>query len=192
MSGIQDAVSGMTRGRCQVCGVEVDGRSYYCSEHKPPKREKKQTPRAILVDSVEPVDKAPKIITGEHYWKVFGEAIVLGVNWLILKPLDQFEDAEALGEALMTPKDEVEALAKPVLRLFAQTPVSRKYGGKIIEHADLVGALMAAWSIMDRAKTVQKIVKERTEQHETHPTQEAAVQGIQGIPYSWSRIEAVS
>jgi hypothetical protein len=189
MSGIQDAVSGMTRGRCQVCGVEVDGRSYYCSEHKRAKPSKKQTPTTILVDSVEPIDKAPKTITGEHYWKVFGEAIVLGVNWVILKPLDQFDDAEALGEALMTPKEEVEAVAKPVLRLFAQTPISKRFGGQIIENADLVGALLGAWAIMDRVKTVQRIVRERTGQHETQSAQEVAVQGV---PYSWVTVQAAS
>ncbi len=190
MSGIQDAVSGMTRGRCQVCGIEVDGRSYYCAEHKPVKKEKKRTPQAILVDSVDPVDKAPKFITGEHYWKVFGEAIVLGVNWVILKPLDQFDDAEALGEALMTPKEEIEAVTKPVLRLFSQTPISKRYGGKIIEHADVLGAFLAAGAIMDRVKTVRRIVRERTAENEAQPNQEVTIQGV-GVPYTWSRVQAV-
>jgi hypothetical protein len=152
--------SGMTKGECQVCHKKVDGRSYYCEEHKPPKRSRKKErevePITISVSTPKRSRKGP---SADTYWDTFGGAIVLILNYLLLKPLDNIPDSEALQEKFMISKDEAETLTRPLLRIFSQTSLSRSKGRMIIENADVIPALVVALSIIGKMKIIRGIVE---------------------------------
>jgi hypothetical protein len=152
--------SGMTKGECQVCHKKVDGRSYYCEEHKPPKRSRKKErevePITISVSTPKRSRKGP---SADTYWDTFGDAIVILLNYLLLKPLDRVPDSDAIQEKMMISKDEAQTLTRPLLRIFSQTPLSRSKGGMIIENADVIPAVIVAMSIVERMKAIRAIVE---------------------------------
>jgi hypothetical protein len=152
--------AGMVRGECQVCHTKVDGRSYYCAEHKPARSNKKKTQEADTISiSVSPPKRTRKGPTADTYWSTFGDAIVILINYLLLKPLDSVPDSEAIQEKMMLTKDEAQTLTRPLLRLFSQTPISRSKGGTIIENADVIPALIVAMSIVEKMKAIRAIVE---------------------------------
>jgi len=165
--------SHMTRGECQVCHVPVDGRSYYCSEHKPARparstkknRERDGAPaEPINVTDIKftPKDSPKKGPTADTYWSVFGEVLVLVINYVLLKPLDQLPDSEQIQRELMLSSDEIHTLVRPVLRVFSQSSVSKTKGAVIVEHADVVPAIFVAMTIVERIRTVRSLVEQQT------------------------------
>jgi len=152
--------AGMVRGECQVCHKTLDGRSFYCEEHKPskPNRRKNQEvePISISVSSPKRSRKGP---SAETYWSTFGDAIVILLNYVLLKPLDGVPDSEAIQEKMMVTKDEAQTLTRPLLRVFSQTSISRSKGGTIIENADVIPALIVAMSIVEKMKAIRAIVE---------------------------------
>jgi len=152
--------AGMVRGECQVCHAKVDGRSYYCAEHKPSKSTRKKNSETEPISiSVSPPKRTRKGPTADTYWATFGDAIVILINYLLLKPLDSVPDSEAIQEKMMLTKDEAQTLTRPLLRLFSQTPISRSKGGTIIENADVIPALIVAMSIVEKMKAIRVIVE---------------------------------
>jgi hypothetical protein len=151
----------LVRGECQVCHTKVDGRSYYCADHKPAKSNKKRNTEAepinISVSSQKRNNR--KGPTAETYWATFGDAIVVLLNYVLLRPLDSVPNSDAIQEKLMITKDEAQTLTRPLLRLFSETPISRSNGGAIIENADVIPALLVAMSIIERMKTIRAIVE---------------------------------
>lgn len=152
--------AGMTRGECQVCHKKLDGRSYYCEEHKPPKPNRKKNSEAKPISiSVSEPKRSRKGPSADTYWNTFGDAIVILINYLLLKPLDSVPNSDAIQEKLMVSKDEAQTLTRPLLRLFSQTPISRSKGGTIIENADVIPALIVALSIVEKMKAIRAIVE---------------------------------
>ncbi|MEM3846643.1 MAG: hypothetical protein QXU98_13190 [Candidatus Parvarchaeota archaeon] len=184
---ISDSLKGMVRGECQVCGTPVDGRSYYCAEHKPVRSKKSDKsepiPESISVGDipVEPVKVPKKGPQADHYWRAFGEAIVILLNYVLLSPLDKIPNGEQYQDELRIDASEVEPIAKPLLRMFASTSVSKSYGAKVLENADIVPAIFAALSILQKFQTVQQLVKES--QGET--VQAAPQANLSGIGGQW-------
>jgi hypothetical protein len=152
--------AGMVRGECQVCHKTLDGRSFYCEEHKPskPNRRKNQEAEPISI-SVAPPKRSRKGPSAETYWNTFGDAIVILLNYVLLKPLDGVPDSEAIQEKMMVTKDEAQTLTRPLLRVFSQTSISRSKGGTIIENADVIPALIVAMSIVEKMKAIRAIVE---------------------------------
>jgi hypothetical protein len=152
--------AGMVRGECQVCHTKVDGRSFYCAEHKPAKASKKKSQEAEPISiSVSTPKRAKKGPTADTYWSTFGDAIVILLNYAILKPLDSVPGSDAIQEKMMITKDEAQTLTRPLLRLFSETPLSRSKGGTIIENADVIPAIIVGMSIIERMKAIRAIVE---------------------------------
>jgi hypothetical protein len=165
--------SHMTRGECQVCHIPVDGRSYYCSEHKParPARTTRKNheregapaePINVTDLKLNPKEAPKKGPTADTYWTVFGEVLVLVINYVLLKPLDQLPDSEQVQRELMLTSDEVHTLVRPALRIFSQTSVSKSKGATIVEHADVVPAIFVAMTVVERIRTVRSLVEQQT------------------------------
>jgi len=196
--------SHMTRGECQVCHVPVDGRSYYCSEHKParPARttRKNHERDAAPAEPINVADikftpkEAPKRgPTADTYWTVFGEVLVLVINYVLLKPLDQLPDSEQVQRELMLSSDEVHTLVRPALRIFSQTSVSKSKGAAIVEHADVVPAIFVAMTVVERIRTVRSLVEQQTNPNpernrETFPTHAGPVP-VSGFPPGPVRVD---
>jgi len=164
--------AGMVRGECQVCHQKVDGRSFYCSEHKPAKpaktnRRNEAEPISVGVTPPKSSRKSSKGPSAETYWSTFGDAIVILLNYVLLKPLDGVPDTETIQEKMMVSKDEAQTLTRPLLRVFSQTSLSRSKGGTIIENADVIPALIVAMSIVERMKAIRTIV-ENNQTESTH------------------------
>jgi len=152
--------AGMVRGECQVCHTKVDGRSYYCAEHKPPKPNRKKTQEAEPISiSVSAPKRSRKGPSADTYWNTFGDVIVVVINYFLLKPLDSVPDSEAIQEKMMVTKDEAQTLTRPLLRVFSQTPLSRSKGGTIIENADVFPALIVAIGILEKMRAIREIVE---------------------------------
>jgi len=152
--------AGMVRGECQVCHKTLDGRSFYCEEHKPPKPNRRKTQEAEPINVSVPAPKrSRKGPSADTYWRTFGDAIVILLNYVLLKPLDGVSDSEAIQEKMMVTKDEAQTLTRPLLRLFSQTSISRSKGGTIIENADVIPALIVAMSIVEKMKAIRVIVE---------------------------------
>jgi len=152
--------AGMVRGECQVCHKKVDGRSYYCAEHKPLKSSRKKEREAEPISiSVSPSKRSKKGPSADTYWNTFGDAIVILLNYLLLKPLDGIPDSDAIQEKMMISKDEAQTLTRPLLRIFSQTSLSRSKGGTIIENADIIPALIVAMSIVEKMRAIHTIVE---------------------------------
>jgi len=196
--------SNMTRGECQVCHVPVDGRSYYCSEHKParPARTTRKNhergaapaePISVTDLKLTPKEAPKRGPTADTYWTVFGEVLVLVINYVLLKPLDQLPDSEQVQRELMLSSDEVHTLVRPVLRVFAQSSVSKSKGAAIVEHADVVPAIFVAMTVVERVKTVRSLVEQHTNPNpernrETVPTHASPVP-VSGFPPGPVRVE---
>jgi hypothetical protein len=162
--------AGMVRGECQVCHQKVDGRSFYCSEHKPARSNRKTSeaePISVGVTPPKSSRKSSKGPSAETYWSTFGDAIVILLNYVLLKPLDGVPDSEAIQEKMMVTKDEAQTLTRPLLRVFSQTSLSRSKGGMIIENADVIPALIVAMSIVEKMKAIRTIV-ENNQTENTH------------------------
>jgi hypothetical protein len=178
--------AGMVRGECQVCHQKVDGRSFYCSEHKPARSNRKTSeaePISVGVTPPKSSRKSSKGPSAETYWSTFGDAIVILLNYVLLKPLDGVPDSEPIQEKMMITKDEAQTLTRPLLRVFSQTSISRSKGGTIIENADVIPALIVAMSIVEKMKAIRTIVENnRTENtHEivqTHHTLSSELGGF--------------
>jgi len=198
--------SNMTRGECQVCRVPVDGRSYYCSEHKParPTRTTKTTreregapaePISVTDLKLTPKEAPKRGPTADTYWSVFGEVLVLFINYVLLKPLDQLPDSEQIQRELMLSSDEVHTLVRPVLRVFAQSSVSKSKGAAIVEHADVVPAIFVAMTVVERIRTVRSLVEQHNnpnpERNRETVSSHASPVPVSGFPPGPVRVEDI-
>lgn len=165
MATIGDSISGMTRGQCQVCGEKLDGRSYYCAEHKPKKSETADVITLSDLPEAKTVKVPQKGPRGDHYWSAFGTILVFIVNYLIFAPAGKLPEElqVTLQSELAVTEEELEPVMKPLLRIFSGTSASKKYGSKVLENSDVVPAIFGAIQIIQKMSQVQRILKEYNE-----------------------------
>ncbi len=162
---------GLIRGQCQICGVKVDGRSYYCASHKSSSAYQQAKGGPVIdipVDDRNPFDaikvpnRTPKKVDGDDYWETFGEFFVLLLNMALLSPVGSLPEeiqGKITDECAIT-NEEMEAVARPLLRMFAKTSISAKYGQSLLQNADIVPAITALMSIFGKIGQIQTIVRE--------------------------------
>ncbi len=172
MANIGEITAGMTRGICQVCETPVDGRSFYCEDHKPKKAKAPQPVAEIAGVEGAPPRPEPRNVRGNpkgnDYVEVFGPFILGAINsWYVIRMLERLPDgliSEDEAEELIITQREFNSVLLPVARIFATTGVSKKYGKSALENADVLDALNSAVSIAMKLGKLQQLIN-RTEQY---------------------------
>ena len=180
MGNITDLTAGMTRGVCQVCRTPVDGRSFYCSEHRPARgKAKTATPLEAMSEpaTINPV-AVGKTATADNYMAAFGDFILTLFNqWFIIRQLEQLPEGiltQEQAEEFIITEGEMFGVLKPAARVFAASPVSKRYGKQILENSDVLIGLQSLFLIQAKLSKLNRLIEEVKAHYEA---QQVAAQG---------------
>jgi len=149
------------RGICKVCGTEIAKTRFYCDDHRPEKRTPaprnsvkqrkiaKATPIKVVTDvGAAAGSRPPRTPTLDATTKVLARLLVYITIFVAMAlvsgdpGLQSEEDQERQVGELQLTDENARAIAHPIARALTPTKLWARYGGAIIEHSDVLDALV--------------------------------------------------
>lgn len=164
---INEKLVEMTKGECQVCGIELDDkRRYYCDEHKVASKYQARIGEANT-ETIE-IEK-PKKTNKKDSSKLQTEMSdillpILGglINSWFLSPIDALDldddNTNKIINEYAISDEELAMIIKPVIRLLLTSDLTKNVSSKVVENSDIVEALSTAISIYQRQVSLKELV----------------------------------
>jgi hypothetical protein len=166
-------------GKCRECGIDVTGLGrgrQYCDEHRPDPRRKskatqqrkiaKATPVKVVTDIGQAAgSRVPKAPSVEQTTKVLGRILVYITIFVAMALVSgdpgllSEEDQERQVGELQLKDEDARSIVHPIARVLTPTKLWARYGGSIIEHSDVLDALV---NLYDYASSLARYKRQRT------------------------------
>lgn len=124
-----------------------------------------------------------KTAKADDYMAAFGDFILTLFNqWFIIRQLEQLPEGiltQEEAEEFIITEGEMFGVLRPAARVFAASPVSKRYGKQILENSDVLIGLQSLFLIQAKLSKLTRLVEEVKTRYEAQPvpTQSGPVQG---------------